>query len=153
MTTRAIQFLKRKKIPFEVLRYKHEEKGAAFASRAIDFPLEKTVKTLVADLGPNKYILVLVPGHRRVSPKRLAKACGAKRTALSDPATAERVTGYKVGGISPFGTRHTLPVVMEATLFDHNKVAINGGQRGIMLVMNPGDILEILDGKTAGIVQ
>jgi len=153
MTTRAIQLLKRKNIPFEVIRYKHDEKGAVFASRAIDFPLEKTVKTLVADLGSNKYILVLAPGHRRVSPKHLAKAYGAKRAALSDPATAERITGYKVGGISPFGTRHALPVIMEATLLDHNKVTINGGQRGIMLIMTPADILRILNGKAAGIVQ
>ncbi len=153
MTTRAIQFLKQKKIPFEVIRYKHDEKGAVFASSAIDFPLEKTVKTLVANLGSNKYLLVLAPGHRRVSPKRLAKVYGVKRAELSDPATAERITGYKVGGISPFGTRHALPVIMEATLLDHNKVAINGGQRGIMLVMAPVDILRILNGKSAGIVQ
>ena len=151
MTTRAIQFLKRKKIPFEVIRYKHDEKGAVFASRAIDFPLEKTVKTLVANLGSNKYLLVLAPGHRRVSPKCLAKACGVKRTALSDPATAERITGYKVGGISPFGTRHALPVIMEAALLNHDKVAINGGQRGIMLVMSPVDILRAVNGK-AGII-
>ena len=153
MTTRAIQLLKRKNIPFEVIRYKHDEKGAVFASRAIDFPLEKTVKTLVADLGSNKYLLVLAPGHRRVSPKHLARVIGVKRTALSDPVTAERVTGYKVGGISPFGTRHALPVIMEITLLEHNRVAINGGQRGIMLVMAPTDILRIVNGKTGGILE
>ena len=153
MTTRAIQFLKQKKIPFEVIRYQHDEKGAIFASRAIDFPLEKTVKTLVANLGSNKYLLVLAPGHRRVSPKRLAKVYGVKRAALSDPATAERITGYKVGGISPFGTRHALPVIMEATLLDHNKVAINGGQRGIMLVMAPADIRRVVNGKTGVILE
>jgi len=151
MTTRAIQFLKQKKIPFKVIRYKHDEKGAGFASRAIGFPLEKTIKTLVADQGSNKFFLVLAPGHRRVSPKHLARVIGVKRTALSNPATAERVTGYKVGGISPFDTRHTLPVIMEAALLGHNKVAINGGQRGIMLVMAPTDILRIVNGK-AGII-
>jgi len=153
MTTRAIQSLKRKKIPFEVIRYTHMKKGAVFASRAIDFPLERTVKTLMADIGASKYILVLTPGHRRVSPKRLAKAYGVKRTALSDPATAERATGYKVGGISPFGIRQALPVIMEETLLDHNKVAINGGQRGIMLVMTPADILRVVDGRTGAILE
>jgi len=152
MTTRAIQLLKQKNIPFEVIRYKHDEKGAEFASRAIDFPLKKTIKTLVADLGSSKYLLVLAPGHRRVSPKHLAKAYGAKRAALSDPATAERITGYKVGGISPFGTRHVLPVIMEASLLDHDKVAINGGQRGIMLVMAPVDILRVINGKVGAIL-
>ena len=129
------------------------KKGAVFASRAIDFPLERIVKTLVADIGASKYILVLTPGHRRVSPKRLAKAYGVKRATLSDPATAERTTGYKLGGISPFGIRRSLPVMMEKTLLDHNKVAINGGQRGIMLVMTPADILRTLNGNTACIIK
>jgi Cys-tRNA(Pro)/Cys-tRNA(Cys) deacylase len=153
MTTRAIQFLKRKNIPFEVIRYDHMKKGAVFASRSIKFPLEKIVKTLVADIGASRYILVLTPGHRRVSPKRLAEAHGVKRAALSDSATAVRTTGYKLGGISPFGIRHSLPVIMEKTLLDHNKVAINGGQRGIMLVMTPADIIRVVDGRTGSILE
>ena len=89
MSTRAIKFLRQKKIPFEVITYEHEEKGAEFASKATGFPLERTVKTLVADLGGKKYSLALMPGDRQLALKRLAKACAVKRVAMADTQTAE----------------------------------------------------------------
>jgi Cys-tRNA(Pro)/Cys-tRNA(Cys) deacylase len=96
-------------------------------------------------------VLALMPGDGNLSPRQLARATGAKRAAMADTATAERLTGYKVGGISPFGTRQRLPVVMERRLLDHQTVAVNGGQRGVMLVMVPGDILRAVDGRAADI--
>ena len=85
--------------------------------------------------------------------KKLAKACGAKRAAMADTDTAQRLTGYWVGGISPFGTTRKLPVVMERTLLQFDKVAINGGQRGVMLIMDPKDIRKASGGKPADLVQ
>ncbi len=105
MSTRAIKFLSQKGIYFEVKEYKHEEKGARFASEAMDFPLERTIKTLVVDLGQKGYILVLMPGEKNIDLKRLAKAFSVKRAAMVNTSTAERLTGYLVGGISPFGTK------------------------------------------------
>jgi Cys-tRNA(Pro)/Cys-tRNA(Cys) deacylase len=149
MTTRAISFLKKKKIPFEYLVYDHLEKGAQFASQALNFSLEKTIKTLVIDIGNRKYALVLLPGDKKASMKKIAKACSVKRVAMADAETAQRVTGYKVGGISPFGTQKRLPVVMENRLLKFQKVIINGGRRGVMLAMNPEAVLEASGGQTA----
>jgi len=153
MSTRAIKFLRQKKIPFEVITYEHEEKGAEFASKATGFPLERTVKTLVADLGGKKYSLALMPGDRQLALKRLAKACAVKRVAMADTQTAERLTGYLVGGISPFGTKQRIPAVMEESLMASDKVVINAGQRGSMLLMSPKDIVRALNCQVAGIAQ
>ena len=144
MSTRAIQFLKQKKIPFEIITYHHGEKGAAFAAEATGFALEKTVKTLVV-LGRKQYALVLMPGNRRLSMKRLARFRGTKRAAMVDIPTAERLTGYRVGGISPFGTRHNLKVVMDRRILQFDRVLINAGRRGQMLLMAPVDIRDALD--------
>jgi len=144
MSTRAIQFLKQKKIPFETISYQHRRKGAAFAAAATGFALQQTVKTLVVELGKKQYALVLMPGDRRLSMKRLARFIRAKRATMADAATAERITGYRVGGISPFGTRHPLPVVMDRSILDLERVLINAGQRGRMLLMAPADIRDAL---------
>jgi Cys-tRNA(Pro)/Cys-tRNA(Cys) deacylase len=149
MSTRAIQYLKQKKIPFEVVRYDHAEKGAEFAAGATGYPLEATVKTLVVNLGKKHYSLVLVPGDRQVSMKLLAKACGVKRAAMVDIPTAERITGYLVGGISPFGIKKKIPVVMDEGTLAFEKILINAGQRGAMLMMDPADIRKILSCKIA----
>jgi Cys-tRNA(Pro)/Cys-tRNA(Cys) deacylase len=151
VSTRAILWLKQKKIPFDVVHYDHEEKGAAFAAQATGFPLEKTIKTLVVDLGGKAFGLALMPGDRQLSLKKLAKAFGVKKASMADAEAAERLTGYHVGGISPFGLRQRLPAVMEESLPRWDEVMINGGQRGIMLKMVPGDIVASLQCKVVAL--
>jgi Cys-tRNA(Pro)/Cys-tRNA(Cys) deacylase len=141
MSTRAIQYLKQKGIPYCVVEYEHVEKGAQFASQALGMPLEKTIKTLVVDMGPKGYVLALMPGDTKLSPKKLSRVYAAKHAEIADAATAQRLTGYTVGGISPFGTQRKLPVIMEKRLLKFPTVAINGGKRGVMVIMKPHDIV------------
>ncbi len=151
MSTRAIKHLERIGAHFETITYKHKEKGAEFAAKAVGFPLERTIKTLVVDLGGARYALALMPGDRQLSLKRVAAACAAKRAAMADAPAAQRLTGYLVGGISPFGTRKALPVVMQASLLEFDRVMINGGQRGVLLKMAPADIANALDARVSDI--
>ena len=127
-----------------MVKYEHQEKGAEFAANAIGFPLKKTIKTLVVDLGSKNYLLALVPGNKQLALKRLARICSVKRAAMADTETAQRITGYLVGGISPFGIRHALRAVMDESLPVYDRVAINAGQRGVMLIMAPADIIRVL---------
>ena len=153
MSTRAIQFLKQQNIPFEIIQYEHAEKGADFAARATGFPLEQTVKTLVVDCGEKRHALVLMPGGKQLSMKQLAKALGVKRAVMADTGTAERLTGYLTGGISPFGTKQKLSAIMEVRILDYDKILINAGQRGTMLLMSPQDIRVALRCSVAPIAQ
>lgn len=153
MSTRAIRFLEQKKIPFEVVTYDHAEKGAAFASRASGYPLERTIKTLVVDLGEKQYTLVLMPGDKQLSMKRLARVRGVKRAVMADTRTAERITGYLVGGISPFGTSQKLPVVMEESILKFEEILINAGQRGTMLKIAPEIIPTVLECTVASVAH
>ncbi len=144
MSTRAIQYLEQRKISFEIVTYAHEAKGAEYAAEATGYPLEMTVKTLVVELGQRQFTLVLMPGNKKLSMKRLAKTCGHKRAAMADTKSAERLTGYRVGGISPFGARQKLPVVMDAGIAKYEKILINAGQRGKMILMSPADLQKTL---------
>jgi len=143
MSKRVIQFLKDKGIDFEVREYLHEEKGARFASSAMGFPIEKTIKTLVVDVAAKGDLLVLMPGDCKLNLKQLAKLLGSERAAMVDKHTAECLTGYLLGGISPFCTKTRLPVVMEENLLEHDKVAVNAGQRGVMLIISPRSIVSV----------
>jgi Cys-tRNA(Pro)/Cys-tRNA(Cys) deacylase len=153
MSTRAIQFLKQRKVSFEIITYTHETKGAEFAAEATGYPLEMTVKTLVVELGEKQFALVLMPGNKKLSMKRLAKTCGHKRAAMADTKSAERLTGYLVGGISPFGTRKRLPVVMDAGIAKYEKILINAGQRGKMILMSTTDLQQTLACSLAELSQ
>jgi len=149
MPTRAINYLEKQRVSFEVVRYEHAEKGVEFAARATGFPLEGTVKTLVADVDRNGPVLAMLPGDRRLDLKLLAHAFSAKRAVMADVDTAERVTGYTVGGISPFGTRRKLSAVLETFITEQPEILINAGQRGVMLKMRPEDIVRVLNCRLA----
>ena len=141
MPTRGARFLRQRGVPFELRRYDHAEKGATFAAQAIGFPLEQTVKTLVVELSSDEEILVLMPGDAEVDVKRLAKELDVKRASMADRHTVERVTGYLIGGISPFGTKKPMRVVIDEGLLRYPRVAVNAGGRGVMAVLNPQDIV------------
>ncbi len=143
--TRGTRWLASHGIPFRVVRYEHAAKGAAYAARAMEVPPGEVVKTLVVATGEGDFLLALVPGDRELDLKRLAQALGVKRARLADPSDAERLTGYRVGGISPFGTRRALPVVFERAILARERILINAGGRGVMLAMAPGAILTLPD--------
>jgi len=94
-----------------------------------------------------------MPGHLQLDLKALAKALGAKRAQMADANTAEKLTGYLTGGISPFGARKQLPVIMERNLLEHKDVLINGGQRGLLLLMDPKDIRDITNAEVYAVAK
>ena len=140
-------------MPYEVVKYEPEEKGAEFAAKATGYPLARMVKTLVVELDRKSYCLALLPGHRELDLKKLAALCRVKRSAMVDIKTAERLTGYLVGGISPFGTQQRLKTLMEESILANEEILINAGQRGVMLKMAPGDIVAALGCKVMSIAR
>ena len=134
-----------------MVRYDPLEKGALFAAQAIGFELARTIKTLVVTTESGSFALALVPGSGQLSLKRMARIMGVKQVAMVDTPEAERQSGYKVGGISPFATERRMPVVMETNLLNYDRVVINAGQRGVMLILAPVAIQKALGANVASI--
>jgi Cys-tRNA(Pro)/Cys-tRNA(Cys) deacylase len=109
-------------------------------------------KTLVTVVDDRPTVAVLpVSGH--LSLKALARARGAKRAEMAAPADAERLTGYVVGGISPFGQKRRLPVVADRSLLDHESVFVSGGRRGLQVELAPGDLVAFLGATVADLLS
>jgi Cys-tRNA(Pro) deacylase len=143
--TAAIRFLRAAGVAYTEHPYDYEEKGGTAASaRELGVDERSVVKTLVMEDDRKKPLIVLMHGDREVSTKGLARAIGVKSVGPCTPEGAHRHSGYIVGGISPFGTRHPMPIYMEGTILDLPKIYINGGCRGFLVGMNPGDIVRIL---------
>ncbi len=141
--TRGTRALRGRAIPFVVHTYEHREKGAEFAAAALGIALERFAKTLVVDAGGDP-VFALVAGNHELSLKAVARARGAGRASMADPRDAERLTGYLVGGISPFGSRRALPVLLDGSLLAFDQIAINAGQRGVILELAPSDLVAVL---------
>lgn len=114
------------------------------AARELGVNEYAVVKTLVMEDEGKRPLIVLMHGDRQVSTRALARFLGVKSIRPCDPAVAQKHTGYQVGGTSPFGTRKPLPVYVEETILDLSLIYINGGKRGFLLAMPPGDLARVL---------
>ena len=144
--TPAIHFLRRKGAAFTEHEYRYEEHGGTRVSaRELGVDEHAVVKTLVMEDEHQQPLIVLMHGDCEVSTKQLARQIGRKSVTPCEPAVANKHTGYLVGGTSPFGTRKTLPVFAERSIMDLDRLYINGGRRGFLLAMTPGDLVKALD--------
>jgi Cys-tRNA(Pro) deacylase len=143
--TPAIHFLRKHGVSFTEHPYRYEDRGGTrVSSRELGVPEHAVVKTLVLEDEQGQPLIVLMHGDREVSTKQLARQLGRKSIEPCDPAAAQRHTGYMVGGTSPFGTRKTLPVYVERTVLDLARIYINGGRRGLLVGLAPGEIPRVL---------
>ncbi|MDI6804321.1 MAG: Cys-tRNA(Pro) deacylase [Bacteroidota bacterium] len=139
--TAAVRYLREKKINFIPHFYKYEKHGGTkVASSSLNIPEHNTIKTIVMETDSKQPFIVLMPGDMEVSTKQLARIISVKHIEPCDERTAEKHTGYIFGGTSPFGTRKQLPVYVEKTIFNLNKIYINGGKRGFLVKITPKDL-------------
>ncbi|MBL8512676.1 MAG: Cys-tRNA(Pro) deacylase [Betaproteobacteria bacterium] len=140
--TPATAFLKARGIEYTEHVYEYvEHGGTSVSSSALGVDEHHVVKTLVFEDDKRSPLVILMHGDRKVSTKELARQTGVKRVAPCTPADALRHSGYQVGGCSPFGLKKPLPIYMERSIATLPRIFINGGRRGYLLGMVPGDVI------------
>lgn len=143
--TPAIHFLRAQKVTFTEHPYRYEERGGtAVSARELGVDEHIVIKTLVMEDEGKQPLIVLMHGDRDVSTKNLARQSGRKAIVPCDPDVAQKHSGYLVGGTSPFGTRKKMPVYMERTIADLDRIFINGGRRGFLIALAPADLVRAL---------
>lgn len=143
--TPAIRFLRAKKVEFEPHVFDYVEKGGTRASaEVLGVDEHAVVKTLIFETNEKKPLIVLMHGDLQVSTKELARILKVKTVSPVSPEKANKLTGYLVGGTSPFGAKTKMPVYAERTIFNLEKIYINGGKRGFLVAINPQLLRELL---------
>jgi len=152
--TRATAALEKAGAAFTVHSYDYDPNADRIgmqAAEALGEPPRRVLKTLMVLLD-GKPACAIIPSDAQVAMKKLAAALGGKAAEMMKPADAERITGFKVGGISPFGQMRKVPVAIEATALDEPYVFINGGQRGLQVRLGPKDAARMLDAAAAPLI-
>lgn len=153
-TTPATLWLTKQGIAFETRSYDYDPAGARVglqAAEALGEPPSRVLKTLMA-LVDGKPVCVMLPSDRELSMKKLATAFGGKSAVMMPVPDAERISGYKVGGISPFGQRRKLPTAIETSALAEPYVYVNGGQRGLQARLAPEDARRAADAVAADVI-
>ena len=152
--TRATTALAKAGVAFTIHEYDYDPDAESIglqAAAAIGEDPARVLKTLMA-LVDGKPACVIVPSDHEVSMKRLAAAFGGKSAQMMKPAEAERITGYKVGGISPFGQMRPVRTAIEEQALAHDLVYVNGGQRGLQVRLDPRAVVTLLKATAAPLV-
>ena len=145
MKTPATRMLEEHGVRYTEHAYSYvEHGGTAVSSESLGVPEHEVVKTLVREDEARAPLVVLMHGDRKVSTKELARQAGRKRIAPCRPEVAQRHTGYQVGGTSPFGLRKPLPIYVERSILALPHIYINGGRRGLLVRIAPGELSRIL---------
>ena len=154
-TTPATLALTKAGIAFATATYDYDpdaDRVGLQAAEAMGVSPAIVLKTLMAEVD-GKPVCVVVPSDEEVNMKKLAAAFGGKSAQMMKPADAERLTGYKVGGISPFGQKKAVPTAVEEVAILEDEVFLNGGQRGLQIRIKPDDLIAALGGKAADLVR
>ncbi len=149
--TRASQALDTAGVVYAVVSYDYDpgaERIGLQAAEALGVDPQRVIKTLMARVD-GKPVCAMLSSAAEVSMKRLATAIGGKGAAMMPPADAERMTGYRIGGVSPFGQLRKVPFVIDRAALDHEKVYLNAGQRGLQLLIAPADAIRVLNAVIA----
>jgi Cys-tRNA(Pro)/Cys-tRNA(Cys) deacylase len=152
--TPATVALEQARVAFTLHEYDYDPHAARIglqAAAALGVKPARLLKTLMARAG-NGIVCVLAPSDREVSLKKLAAAAGAKDATMLAPAEAERITGYRVGGISPLGQKRKVPVFIEASALAFPTVIVNGGRRGLQIELAPADLVRLTAATSAALV-
>jgi len=143
--TPAIRLLRSENVVFSDHPYTYEEKGGtAVSARELEVDEHSVIKTLIMEDEAKRPLVILMHGNLQVSTKELARQINVKQISPCSPETAQKHTGYQIGGTSPFGTRRQMPVYMEETIAELKKIHVNGGKRGYLIGMTPGELVRVL---------
>lgn len=140
-STLGTLYLDSLKIKYSVLTYEYEkdvDKIGLYAAKALNKDPDCVFKTLMIDID-NQPVCVVLPCNHEVAMKKLASVCNGKSAHMIKPPIAEKLTGYKVGGISPFGQKKKLNTIIDETAILFDEIYINGGARGLIISISPND--------------
>ena len=152
-TTPATLALQKAAVAFTLHAYAYDPDAPRIglhAAESLGVDPARVLKTLMAEVD-GKPVCVVLASDREVAMKRLAAAVGGKSAQMMKPADAERITGYHVGGVSPFGQKRRAPTVLDVAAMAHDRVFVNAGQRGLQAELAPADLAAALGAVLAEI--
>ncbi len=154
--TPAIQLAKKSKTDHQIHEYEHDPAHESYGTEAaekLSLPEARAFKTLVAQLNTGKLAVGIVPVSGKLNLKNLAKAAGAKKAEMADPAEVERATGYVLGGVSPLGQKKRLVTVIDVSAQNFPTIFVSAGRRGLEIELAPADLQQLTGAQFAEISQ
>ena len=147
--TPAINQLTNLGVHHNVHEYAHDSKLASYGMEAADklgVAPQRVFKTLVVDAGNKALAVAVLPVDQQLNLKLMAKAIGAKKVVMANPAAVSRSSGYVLGGVSPVGQKRALTTVIDQRARVHESIYVSAGRRGLEVELTAGDLAMVTHG-------
>ncbi|MEZ5525097.1 MAG: Cys-tRNA(Pro) deacylase [Pseudomonadales bacterium] len=154
--TPAINVAKKQKVSHKIHEYSHDSSSESYgleAAEKLGLDQARVFKTLVVKLDGKELAVGIIPVSSLLSMKLIAKAAGAKKAVMAEPAEVERATGYVLGGVSPLGQKKRLKTLLDASAQPFETIYVSAGRRGLEIELSPQDLLKLVSGKLADLRQ
>lgn len=154
--TPAINLLKKKKIPHDVVKFEHSPSATAYgleAAEKMNVPCEQVFKTLVVSNDNAQLAVAIIPVDKKLNLKKVAKSLGFKKVAMADGNQVENTTGYILGGVSPLAQKKSLRTILDDSANEFVRIYVSGGRRGVEIALTPSDLLMMTRGIQASITD
>ena len=152
--TPAVNFLKKNKIKFILLRYQHDADHPSYgleAAENLDLDPNLVFKTLVVQIEGKELVVAMVPVNRQLNLKSLARFLKVKKIGMADGKAVESATGYILGGVSPLAQKKRLRTVIDETAASCSTILISGGRRGLEIELGPDELIRLCGAETGSI--
>jgi Cys-tRNA(Pro)/Cys-tRNA(Cys) deacylase len=149
--TRAIEFLEKAGVNFEVREFHATDFTAEEAAEKLHLPLEDVYKTLLTRAEESGPVVVIVPGHRELNLKKLAELLNEKHVEMAKLSDLQRLTGYLKGGCSPLAQRRSYPTFLEEEALTRARISISAGLRGLQILISPQDLVRVSGARVAAL--
>ncbi|WP_394204906.1 Cys-tRNA(Pro) deacylase [Shewanella waksmanii] len=154
--TPAIDYLTRAKVKFDIHSYQHDETAKSYgleAAEKLNLDVSCVFKTLVVQLDSGTLAVAIIPVHRKLNLKAIAKILATKKVTMAPAPQVLRSTGYVLGGVSPLGQKKQLTTVLDASAIEQQTIYVSGGKRGLDISLSPTDLVKLTRAKTAEIAN
>lgn len=143
--TPAVNYLKKRKIPFSLHQYSHDPKHQSYgleAAEKLNLDPQRVFKTLVVQLDDRELAVAVLPVTSQLNLKLLARVFGVKKIAMADAKSVTAATGYVLGGVSPLAQKKRLRTILDTSAHHHRTIYVSGGKRGLEIELSPKELLE-----------
>ena len=148
--TLAMRVLEGQDVSYRVVEFPEAVHDAPGVAEHAGLPPENVYKTLVvqADEPGFKPLLIMVAADRTLNLKKIAQAIGAKKIRMARQDDAERLTGLKVGGISPLALLNEgFTIYLDRRAISLDYIVVSAGRRGLNLSLNVRDLIRVTNAQ------
>ncbi len=122
---------------------KQETVHTADAAQATGIDLHRITKNLISITDTREYVVLIIPGDRRVDLRRAAEALGVRNVSLMPFDDIESISGYPPGGTPSVGHKTRMRAVVDAELVELGTMYCGGGSRDLILEIRVKDVINL----------